>query len=206
MTTGPATVARALAAALSCLVVAPACLRSKAVRYYTLAGQSAARPIRHGPPRYIVRVAPASVPETLDRPELVLRVSPTEVAIDESHQWAEPLRTGIARAVADTLAQDLDGALVSTSEDETTHGPSDVDVSIEVRHLDLGLTNGASIDLAWAVRWADKGPTRTGRSVRSIRGVPQGAYDAVVAACAAAVEAVGREIAQAVRSDYISHR
>jgi uncharacterized lipoprotein YmbA len=203
--TRAATVARALAA-VACLAIGPGCLRTKAVRYYTLAGGRAAAPIRQGVVRYTVRVAPASVPETLDRPELVLRVSATELAIDESHQWAEPLRTGIARAVADGLARDLDGALVSTSENETMRGPSDVEVSIDVRHLELALADGAAIDIAWKARWRENGPTRTGRAIARIPSAPAPSHDAAVAACAAALDAVSKEIAQSVRSDYLSRR
>jgi uncharacterized lipoprotein YmbA len=203
--TRAASVARALAA-VGCLALAPACLRTKAVRYYTLAGGRAVGMVRPGMARYTVTVAPASVPETLDRPELVLRVSTTEVAIDESHQWAEPLRTGIARAVADGLARDLDGALVSTSENETAQGPSDVEVSIDVRHLELALATGASIDIAWTARWRENGPTRTGRSIAYVPSAAAKSHDGAVAACTAALDAVSQEIARSVRSDYLSRR
>jgi len=204
--TRAAKLAAALAAAL-CLTGTTACLRTKAVRYYTLAGEGGAWPVRRGTVRYTVRIAAVSVPEMVDRPELVLRVSTTELAIDENHQWAEPLRAAIARTIADGLTRDLDGALVSTTDEaERRRGPSDVQLSIDVRHLDLGLSAGAAIDVSWTARWAENGPIRTGRSVRSVPAVPPGGYDAAVAACAAALEAVSKEIARSVRSDYLSRQ
>src|SRR5262249_24464098 len=97
--------ARIAAAALGGLTIVWACLRKREVRYYTLAGAAPAGPGRHAAAGYTVHVAAASVPAALNRPELVLRISATEVAVDDNHRWAEPLRTGIARAVADGLAR-----------------------------------------------------------------------------------------------------
>ena len=76
------------------------------------------------------------MPEALDRPEVVLRVSETQVAVDDNHRWAEPLRTGIARAVAVQLARELDGARVSASE-RAGQPASDVELTIDVQRLEV---------------------------------------------------------------------
>lgn len=198
--------ARIAAAVLGGLAIAPACLRRTEVRYYTLAGGAPTRPVRAAPVAYTVHVAAASVPEALDRPELVLRLSDTEVAVDEHHRWAEPLRTGIARAVADGLARQLDGALVSASDQKTTQPTSDVELTMDVRRLDVSLADGIAVDIAWRARWANDGPTRTGRSAVHQRGGKPGGYDGAVAACAAALDAVAGEIARSVRLEVLSRR
>jgi uncharacterized lipoprotein YmbA len=197
-----------LLAALGALSIPSACLRSTEVRYYTLASKAPADPPVSGSllgtPRYAVHVAPASVPETLDRPELVLRVSATELAIDDRHLWAEPLRTGIARAVAERLGRQLDGALVSASEQRAT--PGDVEVTIDVQDFDVRLAEGAAIDVAWTIRWVKDGRVRTGRSAGRARSVGGGSHDAAVAACAVALDSVSDDIARSVRLDYLSRR
>jgi uncharacterized lipoprotein YmbA len=193
-----------IVAALAGLAIPSACLRTPAVHYYTLVNKGPAGPPRAGV-RYTVYVAPASVPETVDRPELVLRVSATEVAVDDDYRWAEPLRTGIARAVADGLARRLEGALVSTSE-EGPKSQSDVEITIDVQHLDVALAEGAAIEVVWTARWADGRSTRTGRSFARARGAPGGSHDAAVAACAATLESVSDAIARSVRSEYVSRR
>jgi uncharacterized lipoprotein YmbA len=190
--------------ALGALSIPSACLRSTEVRYYTLASKAPADPPLSGTPRYAVHVAPASVPETLDRPELVLRVSATELAIDDRHLWAEPLRTGIARAVAERLARQLDGALVTASEQRAT--PGDVEVTIDVQDFDVRLAEGAAIDVAWTIRWAKDGRIRSGRSAGRARSVGGGSHDAAVAACAVALESVSDDIARSVRLEYLSRR
>lgn len=193
-----------LLAALGALSIPAACLRSTEVRYYTLASKAVAEPSLPRAPQYLVHVAPASVPETLDRPELVLRVSATELAIDDRHLWAEPLRTGIARAVADRLARQLDGALVSASEQRAT--PGDVEVTIDVQELDVGLAWGAAIDVAWTIRWVKDGRSRSGRSAGRARSVGGGSHDAAVAACVVALDAVSDDIARSVRLESLSRR
>lgn len=191
-------------AALGALPSPCACLRSTEVHYYTLASKVPAGPSLAGPPQYTVHVAPAAVPETLDRPELVLRVSATEVAIDDGHLWAEPLRTGIARAVADRLARQLDGALVSASEQRAT--PGDVEVTIDVQDLDVRLASGAAIEVAWTIRWAKDGRIRSGRSAGRAPSVGGRSHDAAVAACGVALDSVSDDIARSVRLEYLSRR
>jgi uncharacterized lipoprotein YmbA len=198
---------RAALGALAMLLACPlACLRTTETRFYTLNAEKAPEQPVPRAVRYTVRVAPVAVPEALDRPELVLRRSATELAIDESHRWAEPLRTGIARAVAGDLGRELDGATVSASDDESAHEPSDVVVTIALQDLDVRLAEGAAVAVAWTARWSGEGPTRRGRSFARAPSAPGGGYDGAVAACAAALGAVSRDIAQALRADHLSRR
>jgi uncharacterized lipoprotein YmbA len=198
--------ARFIAAALALLPVAPGCFGKTEVHYYTLAGGAVVGPAHRGAAQYSVHVAPAVVPEALDRPELVLRLSDTQLAVDDNHRWAEPLRAGIARAVAASLARELDGALVSASEQRTAQSPGDVELRIDVQRLEVSLTHGVVIDVAWTARWADDGPIRTGRSAVRRPAAPPGGYDAAIAACAAALDAVGSDVARSVRTEHLSRR
>jgi hypothetical protein len=204
--TNAAGTARVIATALAWLALAPACLGKTDVRYYTLAGGAAVAPAHPAAVGYTVHVAPAVVPDALDRAELVLRVSDTELAVDDGHRWAEPLRTGIARAIAASLARQLDGALVSASEQTTAQPASDVELTIDVQRLDVSLAGGVVLDVAWTARWANDGPTRTGRFAARTRSPAPGRHDAAVAACAAALDAVGGDIARSVRVDVVSRR
>ena len=53
---------------------------------------------------YGVAIGPVYVPDSVDRPQFVLRTPGAEVRIAEQVRWAEPLKEGIARAVATNLA------------------------------------------------------------------------------------------------------
>jgi uncharacterized lipoprotein YmbA len=199
--------ARIVAMALHLAVALAACIRTPQVRYYTLTADGPARPARAEPTRYTVRIGPASVPEMLDRPELVLRISATELAIDDGHRWAEPLRTGIARAVAGDLTRQLDGALVVLAEERTPAQTTDVEVAIDVQRLDARMGDGVTLDVTWVARWSDNRPIHTARSVaRAPITTPGRSYDALVAACAQTVATLSNDIAQAVRAEQISRR
>ena len=198
--------ARIAVAVLVAPAILVACVRTPEIRYYTIGADASDRSARAEPARYTVRVGPASVPEILDRPELVLRVSPTEVAIDDQRRWAEPLRSGIARAVAGDLARELDGARVVFAPEGTTKETPNVEVAIEVQRLDVTLGVGAGLDVAWVARWTDDGHTRTGRSVQHAPAAAGGSYDALVLACAQALAAVSSDIARSVRAESVARR
>ena len=80
--------------------------------FYTLAS---APPVESTvPAKMTVHVGPVAIPDTVDRTPMVIRKGPNEVEIEDFHRWAEPLKTGIPRALAANLARELRGARVSS--------------------------------------------------------------------------------------------
>ena len=61
-----------------------------------------------------VAVGPVTLPELVDRPQLVIRVAADRVDIVETERWAEPLKSEIPRLLAENLARLLRPARVST--------------------------------------------------------------------------------------------
>ena len=95
---------------------------------------------------------------------------------------------------------------MSASEQMAARRASDVELTLDVQRLDVSLADGVALDVAWTARWAHDGPTRTGRSAARVRGASPGGYDAAVAACVAALEVVGNDIARSVRVAPLSRR
>src|SRR5215469_13713195 len=62
----------------------------------------------------VVGVGPVALPTYLDRRSIVMREADSEVRLSSAHQWAEPLKDGVARVVAENLAVMIptDAALV----------------------------------------------------------------------------------------------
>jgi uncharacterized lipoprotein YmbA len=159
-------------------------------RFYTL---DAPEPPSAPDAPYAIAVGPVSVPELVDRPQFVVRVSATQVAITEQARWAEPLRNAIARVVAANLAKDL-GARAAWQRG----ADADYRVALDVQRFESTPGEGALIDALWTVT-GPKGARRGGRSVvrESVKGKD---YDALAAAHSAALAAIGREIAEAIRA------
>jgi len=144
---------------------------------------------------YGVAIGPVGLPESLDRPQMVVRAGGNQVTIAEFERWAGPLKNEIALAIAENLRPQLGGASVFTY---PQGADADVHVSVDVQRFESVLGEAATVEVLWQVRPA-KGAPKSGRS--TVREAAQGAgYDAVVAAHGRALAAVSRDIAAAIRA------
>lgn len=53
--------------------------------------------------RLVIGIGPISVPPYVERPEMVTRVAPNQLAFDEFHRWSEPLKDNVVRVFAADL-------------------------------------------------------------------------------------------------------
>jgi uncharacterized lipoprotein YmbA len=174
-----------------------ACASAPMENYYTLAAlvpeRQAAGPALSDAS---VTVIATGLVETVDRPQLVLRVSETRVQILEQQRWAEPLKAAIPRVVAANLARELGSARV-TSQSRAPPGDGAYRVALDVQRFDSTPGEGAAIDVAWSIRRREGNAETRGRS--SVKESAAGpGYDALVAAHSRALAAVSCEIAQAL--------
>ncbi len=195
----------------------------RAHSFYTLsaeqpAAEGAKMAPRAGVPALKVVVGRVSIPEVVDRPQLVLRVAPNRVEIADFHRWAEPLQSAIPRILASDLSLQLGTAAVTVA-GQAGMVP-DVRVTLEVRRFEATLDESVSIDALWSVAM-NKGEARAGRSLIEERilmagpsgvaappgiAVPPGvaahpgvaAYSGVAAAYSQALARVARDIALAI--------
>lgn len=176
------------------------CGSSPKETYYTLssaASMNGSAPA-DGASTYSVAVGPITLPEVVDRPQLVLRVGPNEVTFVELHRWAGPLRSEIPRIIADNLAGYLNIKQVAAYP-QSAGDNADVRVLVNVQRFDSTLSESVTIDALWTIKRPSDGVTRTGRTTarESIGG---GNYDALVAAHSRALSTISREIAEGIRS------
>lgn len=174
------------------------CSRSPQVSFYTLGtitGVKAAEPSNTAPS---IAVTQVSLPDLVDRPQLVERLTGNRVEILETQRWAEPLKDGITRLLVDTLANRLASDLVSAYPQSGAREP-DYKVTLDIRRLDA-TSDLVYMDAVWSVRRTSGGSIKTGRSnVRESRG--REGYEALVAACNRAIVSTGSDIAGAIRAD-----
>lgn len=187
----------ACALTLLLTVMLSACGSSPPVSYFTL---SAVVPsVKDAPPAtYSVAVGSAAIPDAVDRPQLVSRIDANRVAIDDFTRWAEPLRSGIPRVIAENLARLLPGARVSAHPNSS---PQDADyhVRLDVQQFESAPGDSVSVEALWTVRPARGGDVLKGRS-RVQEAVQGHDVAALLAAHDRALAVVSREIADAVRA------
>jgi len=157
-------------------------------RFYTLNAPEAPAAAEGAPSVAVVSV---SVPELVDRPQIVVRAGPNQVGMNEQARWAEPLRGAIARVVTANLAAAMNGKVAPQR-----GADPDYRITLDVQRFESTLGDGVLIDAVWSVA-PKSGERRTGRTVarEKARGPD---YDGLAAAHSAALATVSREIAAAI--------
>lgn len=188
-----------IAMAALCVAAAAGCGSTPKAHFYTLSAVPAAAGATapSATAGYGVAVGPITVPEAVDRPQIVVRLSPSQVEISELHRWAAPLKSEIPRVIAEHLTRLLDTARV-WAYPGAAGLESDYRVLLEVERFDSTLGDGVAVDALWTVRRVSGGAPRSGRSSVRERAAGEG-YDGLVAAHDRALAAVSRDIAQAIR-------
>jgi len=160
--------------------------------FYTLA--SAAPVESAAAAAMTVHVGPVAIPDEVDRTPMVIRKGPNVVDIEDFHRWAEPLKTGIPRALAANLARELGAARVSSG--RLSNPAADVRVTVDVTRFESSLTEGATLEAAWTVT----PKTGTPASGRTLARAPAGSADhaGVAGAHSRALEQLAREVAAVI--------
>jgi hypothetical protein len=178
---------------LFALVAGSGCASPRS-NFYTL--DSSAKPVATGAD-YSVAVGPVSVPSAVDRPQIVVRIAPNQVAIDEFHRWVSPLPDAIARVVAENLAAMLGTPHVTVFSRPTAAGAR-YRVLIDVLRFESAPGDAAILDAVWTVRSAEDGTTRSGRT--TVREPVMGReYSSLAAAHSSALGRLSTEVAGAIR-------
>ncbi|TAL99056.1 MAG: membrane integrity-associated transporter subunit PqiC [Paraburkholderia sp.] len=172
------------------------CATSPASKFYTLSPVQIAEPSK-AVDRVVIAFDPVSVPELVDRPQIVSRLGANRVSIDEFARWAEPLKSQIPRVLAADLAQLIPGAIVSTYPQRTDE--SAYRVSVDVQNFDSSMDGTAMLVAIWSVRPPKQGEKVSGRSVVSGTATGPG-YDALANAYSRALASVASDIATATHS------
>jgi uncharacterized lipoprotein YmbA len=172
------------------------CATSPASKFYTLSAVQVVEQSSNAAP-VAIAIDPVTVPELVDRSQIVTKLDTNRVSIDEFARWAEPLKSQIPRVLAADLAQFIPGAIVSTY-------PQRVDdnayrVSVDVQSFDASTNGAVTVAVIWSVRAPNRGERVSGRSVVHETADGPG-YDTLVKAHSRALASVASDIAAATHS------
>ncbi|MCC6849276.1 MAG: membrane integrity-associated transporter subunit PqiC [Deltaproteobacteria bacterium] len=154
-----AVLAVGMALVAGCTLLSP---RHDPSRFYTLSARlpAALAPAGRAAP-LSVTVGPVTLPAYLDRNEVAVRVSPSELRYALAERWAEPLVQNVTRV----LVEDLGNALASDRVASVTTAPTvtpDFFVEVVIVRFEADVAGGATLTARWAVR-------DTGRKILRIR-------------------------------------
>ncbi len=172
------------------------CSSSPPVVFYTLTEIPSTTAISKSP-AYEILVGPVTLPEMLDRPQLVTRVTDTRVNVLEQQRWAAPLKSEVPRILAANLNQLLADAAVTVEPQPSTGRPL-WRVAVEIQRFDATPGSDVTIEALWSIQGAPGTEPKIGYSV--LREPVSGpGYDALVTAHTGAITALSREIAAATQ-------
>jgi uncharacterized lipoprotein YmbA len=183
---------RPVVIALVALLLA-ACGSSPPTRFYALDAPGSGAGARELPGPSIA-IGPVTVPEAVDRAQVVTRRGANEVRIEEFSQWAAPLNAEITRVVAEQLALLRPDARIAPS--AAAPALPDYRVAIDVRRFELTPGEGAALDATWTV-WADGKALRSARAA-FVEAATDPSIEALVAAQSRSAARLARDIAAAL--------
>jgi uncharacterized lipoprotein YmbA len=174
------------------------CSTSPTASFYTLGAVGGTQKDTYSGSPISVIVGPVTVPDLVDRPQFVIRVSANQVKLDEFARWADPVKTQIPRVIAADLASSLQGSRVSVY--SQGDDPASVyRVRVEIQRFDGAPGDAATIEALWSVSPPKSRASLIGRTI--VREPCAGpGYDALAAAYSTALAAVSREIAVAIQA------
>lgn len=146
---------------------------------------------------YVV-VNPVTIPELVDRPQIVVSLADNQVSPNEFARWADPLKSGIQRAIAGDLAALLGSEHVAVL-DVGAIGPPAWRVRVDVMRFDSVLGEAATVDAQWTI-WPPQKATPILGHTLAHEPVQGPGYDTLVAAHDRALAAVSRDIAAAIQA------
>jgi len=147
----------------------------------------------------VIGVFPVSMPDYLDRPQIVTRVSENEIKLDEFSRWAEPLKDSFTRALVQNLSTLLNTAKVIKTT-QSTGSLMSLQVAVEVVQFDGTLGGDVVLLAKWGLFEADGKKLLLGKGSSFKEPTGAATYEALVAAESKAVAALSREIAEAIKA------
>lgn len=171
--------------------------RSPATHFYTLVPPSPIASAAPSSPTLQLEILPVDVPADVDRAELVVRRSATEVAAVDGRSWIAPLPQEIHRALADALVR----ALHARDLGDAAGDPAlpTYRVKLVVKRFESALGDAAAIDATWTVR-GPKSPAPLACEAAAREATPARDYEALVTAHQHALAQLADDVAATVRA------
>jgi uncharacterized protein len=189
----------AIISTVGCSVLSP---QEDQSRYFVLtraANNTSITPaaVSNGSRELTIGLGPISIPRYLARPEIVTRLSDTEVSVSDTDRWGEPLDASATRVLGQDLSSDLPNSqIVSFPWSRKTK--IDYRVSVDFQRLEKTADGKAEVQATWKVRTGvDNRLVQTGTTTAI--GSAGNDQSSASASLSQGIAQVSREIAQAIQ-------
>jgi uncharacterized protein len=174
------------------------CTPTQPTKFYTLSPAAEPGVAKRSADGLVIGLGPITLPQYLDRPDIVTREGANQMRLAEFSQWAEPLEPLLTRVMAEDLYALLNAGDVIPIP-QRGDIPLDRVVEVDVGRFDADAAGQVVLDARWRIYQGDNETLlASGRSQVTEQGAPVPDYDAIAAAMSRAVGRASQEIAAAV--------
>ena len=129
--------------------------------------------------RATVILGPVSVPQEVDRPQIVVREGPSQIFLNEQQRWAAPLKDSLPRLLATELDRSQSNYRFAPTSSSAVATPK-ARLAIDVTRFDVSSVAGATVSAHWVYRsLAQESPPIEGNAIGQAP-VSSGGYDELV--------------------------
>ncbi len=177
-----------------------ACINTPLPDYYVLTPEHSSVPdVVASPvnPELALGIGPVTIPETVNRPNIVTPLDSNQVEVAEYHRWSEPLIENISRVVITNIADRL--GLSKLYAYPWLGNPVDYQVRIDVLQMIGSPSQSVKMQVRWQILTGEK-PRQLllTRITEYSESSGDEGYSAMVSAYSRAVAALSDDIAKAV--------
>jgi len=147
-----------------------------------------------------IGVGPINMAAYLDRPQIVTRATDHKLNLSEFNRWAEPLKESVTRVIAVNLSNLLETTRIYRITRRNKAIPLDFRVELDIVRFDGKLGGDTLLVARWSLYGSDENALLTKVSIIREPSGGEG-YDKLIAAQNRALQALSREIADAVKSN-----
>lgn len=137
-----------VATCLLALCLLSGCGKSAPTHFYALSPAEA--PPLDGPPCYSVGIGPVEIPAYLDRRDVVTREGGARVKLAEFESWAEPVKDGLARVLAENLSGLVCARPIAVYPWPTGVNP-EYQVTVQAQRFDGALKKDVVLRASWSI-------------------------------------------------------
>ncbi len=179
-----------------CAVLLSACASALPEHFYALNAVTLATPVVSNKAEFNLAVDRITLPEIVDRPQIVLNGADHAVRLMEGQRWAESLRQAIPRVVIGDLRRQFPLASIASASASTVASQPTYKIAMDVERFDSRL--GERVDVV--VHWRLRNTTDVLRDkVSTLQVNTDGStFEALVAAHDKALGQLSREIGEAI--------
>jgi len=149
----------------------------------------------------ILGIGPVTLPEYVNRFQVITRTSRNEITFSEFERWAEPLKINFIRTFRENLAY-----LIKTDDIFIYPWPQgtavEYIVTADVIQFDARPGDSAVLDVRWSLLRGNDRKMLVNKKKRFTTAVQSSDYEALVAALSSSLNEFSREVATAVAQNY----